>query len=197
MEAIRNRLLELFRRRSLMIGDFTLVSGMKSRYYFDGKKTTLDPEGAYLSAKLILEELKKRSIDAQAIGGLTLGADPIVSAVAAVSFAERRLYQPLGAFIVRKEPKKHGTQLYIEGFSGAEGARVVIIDDVCTTGESAQKAIVRAEAAGFQVAAVLALVDRRQGASEKLKDYLFIPLLSAAEILDDPEIQRQLTQTGE
>jgi orotate phosphoribosyltransferase len=179
---IRARLLELFKSKSLLIGDFTLASGMKSRYYFDGKRTTLDPEGAYLSARLILEELKSHGIEADAIGGLTLGADPLVAAVAAISFAERDQYKPLPALIVRKEPKKHGTQLYIEGFEGAPGSRVVIIDDVCTTGGSSIKAIRRVEETGYTVVAVICLLDREQGALQKLGKYRVLSLLRASEL---------------
>ncbi len=180
---IRERLIELFKSKSLQFGSFTLTSGKKSHYYLDGKRTTLDPEGAYLCGRLILEELKKQGIQADAIGGLTLGADPVVAAVAAVSFAEKDRYAPLAAFIVRKEPKKHGTQQYIEGFEGAPGSRVVIIDDVCTTGESARKAIERAEEAGYKVVAVVCLVDREQGASGNLGDYRVVSLLNVSDLL--------------
>lgn len=183
MEEIKQRLAELFRKKSLQFGSFTLSSGKISNYYFDGKLTTLDPEGAYLSARLILEELKKNGIKADAIGGLTLGADPVVAAVAAISFAEKDRYQPLPAFIVRKEPKKHGTQRYIEGFNGAPGSKVVIIDDVCTTGDSACKAIERAEEAGYEIVAVVCLVDREQGARQNLQKYRFLSLLLASDLL--------------
>ncbi len=196
MQETRHRLIQLFREKSLLIGRFTLTSGLTSNYYFDGKRTTLDAEGACLSARLILEVLRDRQVEADAIGGLTLGADPVVAAVAAISFAERSRYRPLPAFIVRKEPKKHGTQRFIEGFQGKAGAPVVIVDDVCTTGESTLKAIQRAEEAGFRVAATLALVDRQQGGADRLRDYNFIPVLTGAELLDDPEIQRRLKEVG-
>ena len=133
MNQIREDLRQLLITRSLQIGHFTLTSGMTSTHYIDAKKTTLDPEGAYLCARLILDELARNQVEAEAIGGLTLGADPVVGAVAAVSFGERDRYTPLSAFIVRKEAKKHGTQLYIEGFEGKKGSRIVIFDDVCTT----------------------------------------------------------------
>ncbi|MFQ5738050.1 MAG: orotate phosphoribosyltransferase [Acidobacteriota bacterium] len=194
MEKLRNRLLELLRRKSVQIGSFTLTSGQTSHYYLDSKHTTLHPEGACLSARLILEELKRRNIRAEAIGGLTLGADPIVSAVAAVSFLQRELYPPLHGFIVRKEPKKHGTQRFIEGFEGGKGSPVVIVDDVCTTGNSALLAAQRAEAAGYRVVAVVCLVDREQGGSERLRSYPFFSLLKASEILDDATIQRRIAE---
>jgi len=192
MEQMRNRLLQLLREKSLKIGQFKLVSGMTSHYYFDSKFTTLDPEGGYLTARLLLEEIKSRKIDAVAIGGLTLGADPIVSAVSALSFAEKERFDLISAFIVRKESKKHGTQQFIEGFTSQTGTPVVIIDDVCTTGGSTLRAIRRTEEAGFKVVAVLCLVDREQGAGEALTDYPFFPLFTATELLADPQIQSQL-----
>jgi orotate phosphoribosyltransferase len=197
MDKIRQRLIELFKQKSLLIGRFTLVSGQTSNYYFDGKRTTLDPEGAYLSARLILEKIREDGIKADAIGGLTLGADPIVASVAAISFAERKRYRPLPAFIVRKDAKQHGTQRYTEGFSGPPGSQVVIVDDVCTTGESTMRAIERAEHVGYQVTAVLSLVDREQGGRERLKNYNFIPLISSRELLNDPKIQEALRQAGD
>jgi len=192
MEQMRDRLLQLLREKSLKIGRFKLVSGKTSDYYFDSKLTTLDPEGGYLTARLLLEEIKAREIEACAIGGLTLGADPIVSAVAAVSFSENKRFSPISAFIVRKEPKKHGTQQFIEGFTASEGTPVIIIDDVCTTGGSTMKAIKRAEEGGFMVTAVFCLVDREQGAAEALKGYPFYALFTATELLAEPEIQRRL-----
>ncbi len=194
MQEIKNRLIELFRTKSLQIGHFTLTSGVTSNYYLDGKRTTLAPEGAYLSACLILEELKRRGIKAEAIGGLTLGADPIVAAVAAVSYAKRTRYRPLSAFIVRKRPKRHGTQRYIEGFDGFPEAPVIIIDDVCTTGNSAAKAIKHAEQAGYHVVAVICLVDREQGAKKRLHSYPFFPLLTASDLLNEAKIQKRLAR---
>ncbi|HSR68878.1 MAG TPA: orotate phosphoribosyltransferase [Acidobacteriota bacterium] len=186
------RLVELLRQKSLKIGKFTLTSGMTSHYYFDSKPTTLHPEGAFLTAELLLWTLREKGIKAAAIGGLTLGADPIVSAVAAVSHALRQQYDPLPAFIVRKEAKGHGTQRFIEGYRGKEGDPVVIVDDVCTTGGSTLQAIEKAEEAGYRVVAVVALVDRQQGGAERLSNYPFFPLLTAQELLDGPAIQQQL-----
>ena len=190
----RNRLMEILREKSLKLGCFTLVSGQTSRYYLDSKFTTLDPEGAYLTARLILQELRRRDVKADAIGGLTLGADPIVSAVAAVSHVHPELYGLLRAFIIRKEPMKHGTQRFIEGFEPAAGTPVVIIDDVATTGGSTLRAIRGAEEAGMRVVAVLALVDREQGAQETLKDYPFSALFTARELLSAPELQQRLLE---
>lgn len=190
----RKRLLELLRQKSLRIGHFKLVSGQTSHYYLDSKFTTLHPEGSYLTALLILEELQKRGVAADAIGGLTLGADPIVSAVAAVSWCERKRFKPLPAFIVRKESKQHGTRRFIEGYEPQPGTPVAIVDDVCTTGGSTIQAIRRAEEASLQVVAVLCLVDRQQGGAEALSAYPFFPLFTAEELLDDPDIQWQLSE---
>jgi len=192
MEEQKKRLLEVLREKSLKIGNFTLVSGMTSHYYFDSKPTTLDPEGGYLTARMILQMLKEKGIKAESIGGLTLGADPIVSAVAAVSFAEKDQFTPLSAYIVRKEAKKHGTQKFIEGFDGGPGTKVVVVDDVCTTGGSTVKAINLSIDAGYDVVAVVCLVDREQGGAEALKDYPFFSLFTATELLDDPGIQAQI-----
>lgn len=194
MNEIREDLRRILITRSLQIGHFMLTSGMTSKHYIDAKKTTLDPEGAYLCARLILDELARNQVVAEAIGGLTLGADPVVAAVAAVSFAERDRYTPLPAFIVRKEPKKHGTQLYIEGFEGKKGSRIVIFDDVCTTGVSALKSIERAETEGYEVVAVICLVDREQGAEENFSGYFFLRLFRVRELLSDPSVQEKLTQ---
>src|SRR5512139_112547 len=112
MSIERERLRELLKTHSLMFGDFVLASGKRSTFYFDSKKTTLLPEGAWLTARAVLEVVRREKIDAVAIGGLTLGADPIVCPVAALSHVEG---PPLRAFIVRKEAKEHGTARQIEG----------------------------------------------------------------------------------
>jgi orotate phosphoribosyltransferase len=177
----RERLAELLRTESLMFGDFTLASGRKSRYYFDSKRTTLLPEGAWLTARLVLRTLRERGVAAGAIGGLTLGADPIVCPVAALSHAEGF---PLRAFIVRKEAKEHGTGRRIEGCPPA-GTRVVIVDDVVTTAGSTLAAIEAAEAAGLVVAAVVCLVDREEGGTEKLARWPFFPLFRRSEIFGE------------
>jgi orotate phosphoribosyltransferase len=177
----RQPLKELLRRKSIKRGNFTLASGRKSDYYLDCRLTTLDPEGAALTGYTILELLASRGIIADAIGGLTLGADPIVAAVATISFLEKK---PLPAFIVRKQTKSHGTQKRIEGIDEKEISRVVIVDDVCTTGESTFEAISAAEAAGLQVVAVISLVDREEGGSERLREkYLYLPVFTAKELL--------------
>lgn len=176
----RERLKELLKEHSLMFGDFTLVSGKKSKYYFDSKKTTLLPEGAYLTAAEILKTLRDNEIRADAIGGMTLGADPIVCPVAALSQIEGA---PLRAFIVRKEAKGHGTGRQIEG-NLEPGSRVVVVDDVVTTAGSTLRAIEAVKEAGHEVVAVICLVDREEGGTEKLSKYPYFPLFRRSEIFD-------------
>ena len=183
MASERERLKELLKEHSLMFGDFTLASGRKSRYYFDSKKTTLLPEGAYLAAREVLRTLRENGVRADAIGGLTLGADPIVCPVAALSFLEGT---PMRAFIVRKEAKDHGTGRRIEG-DVAAGSRVVIVDDVVTTAGSTLKAIEAAQQAGLDIVAVVCLVDREEGGTEKLSSWPFFALYRRSEIFEGAE----------
>ena len=178
LERNRIRLGELLRANSLMFGDFLLASGKRSSFYFDSKKTTLLPEGAYLTAVEILGLLQDRGIEADAIGGMTLGADPIVCPVAAISHIWGG---HLRAFIVRKEAKEHGTGRRIEG-NLAPRSRVVVVDDVVTTGGSTLRAIEAVEEAGHMIVAVICLVDREEGGSEKLSRWPFFPLFRKEEI---------------
>ncbi len=174
----RGKLLQLLKEHSLLFGEFILKSGKKSNFYFDARLTTLLPEGAYLVAKEILRIIEENKIQADAIGGITLGADPIVSAVAAISYVEGK---PLPAFIVRKDPKGHGMKKRIEG-KVKEGARVIIVDDVVTTAGSTLSAIEAAKEAGFEIIAVICLVDREQGGTELLKPYNFFPIFRRSEV---------------
>jgi orotate phosphoribosyltransferase len=169
------RLLELFKEHAVLHGDFTLSSGLKTSYYFDGRKVTLWPEGAYLIGKKVFEMLAGEEVEA--VGGMTLGADPIVTAVAVVSHLEGK---PINAFIVRGDVKGHGTQQHVEG-PLKEGSRVAIVDDVITTGGSVLRAIEAAEAAGCRVVKVVVLLDRKQGGSEEIvrRGYDFKAILSA------------------
>jgi orotate phosphoribosyltransferase len=161
----RRRLLEIIRQRSYEEREVTLASGRKSNFYIDGKQTTLDPEGAYLTGRVFYRMIKGK---AEAVGGPTLGADPIVAAIALTSFQEGL---PIAAFIIRKEPKKHGKGLWIEGDKAVnEGARVAIIEDVVTTGGSLLKAIKVAEDHGLKVVQALTLVDREEGGKEQLAE---------------------------
>jgi orotate phosphoribosyltransferase len=170
------RLLELaLERGALKYGDFTLSSGKKSNYYFDGRILSLDPEGAMLIGQALLPLV--RASGAQAVGGPTLAADPVVTAVALTSQLKGK---GIPAFIVRKEAKGHGMGQLIEGRLES-GSRVAIVDDTCTTGGSLLHAIGAAEAAGCTVVKVLALLDRREGGTEELqkRGYDFLALMAA------------------
>ena len=182
MSTERERLKELLKKLSLKTGDFLLASGRRSKYYFDSKLTTLTAEGAYLTGRCFLDVIAEKKIVADAIGGMTLGADPIVSVVAALSQKEGR---PLDAFIVRKEAKGHGTMKWIEG-PAKPGQKVIIVDDVVTTGGSTLKAIERAREFGLEVVAVMALLDREEGGTEALsKEYAFYPVTRRTEIFGE------------
>ena len=158
------QLLSLLARTSFRLGQFKLSSGGVSDYYIDCRTTTLHAEGGRLTGHAILELLEANHIDAEAVGGLTMGADPIVSNVATASAwrAQKTPGSPLlHGFLVRKAEKAHGTGRRIEGFC-REGARVVIVDDVCTTGASTINAIQAAQEAGMVVAAVVCIVERKE-----------------------------------
>jgi len=154
MSSARQELLRLLATKSFRLGDFKLSSGGTSDYYIDCRTTTLDARGAPLTGQVFLEEIRARGWDAEAIGGLTMGADPIVVAVAVTSGS-------LNGFLVRKAEKHHGTGQRIEGFRET-GARVVIVDDVCTTGASTVQAIEVAREFGFEVVGAMCLVEREE-----------------------------------
>jgi orotate phosphoribosyltransferase len=161
----RAQLQRIIRARSYREGDFTLASGKKSSFYIDLKATTLHPEGARLIGECACDVLAAKRVDG--VGGLTLGADPIATAVSLAAW-KRGLEWP--AFIVRKEPKKHGTSKYIEGTENLRpGAHVVVLEDVVTTGGSSMFAIERLRAEGYHVLGVLTVVDREEGGREFLE----------------------------
>jgi orotate phosphoribosyltransferase len=183
------QLLALLARTSFRLGQFKLSSGGTSDYYIDCRTTTLHAEGGRLTGHAILELLESSNIRAEAVGGLTMGADPIVSNVATAS-AGRALQQPgsplLHGFLVRKAEKAHGTGRRIEGFC-REGAHVVIVDDVCTTGGSTINAIEAAQEAGMTVAAVVCIVEReeangRPAVESAAKGAPFLRLFSANDV---------------
>lgn len=177
----RASLAEVLRKKSLVRGEFTLASGRKSNYYLDCRLTTLDPQGALLTGYCILDLLDEMHIAPDAIGGLSMGADPVVSAAIVVSAIENR---PLPGFLVRKEAKKHGRQKQIEGIENLDRKKVVIVDDVCTTGGSTQEAIDAVERAGAQVVAVISVVDREEGGSAILRaKYNYRSVFTARELL--------------
>ena len=153
MSTARQELLEMLAHKSFRLGDFQLSSGGTSDYYIDCRITTLDARGAQLVGEVFLDEIREQGWEADAIGGLTMGADPIVVAVAVTSGT-------LNGFLVRKAEKQHGTGQRIEGFR-EKGSRVVIVDDVCTTGSSTVQAIEAAREFGFEVVGAMCLVERQ------------------------------------
>ncbi|ABQ39224.1 MULTISPECIES: orotate phosphoribosyltransferase [Bradyrhizobium] len=162
--ASRARLLEIIRRRSFGRGEVTLASGRKSDFYFNLKPTMMDPEGATLLAELTYEALKDEGFDY--IGGLEMGAVPLAGAIAQISWIKGH---PIAAFFVRKKPKEHGAKLAIEGLTRDEtlaGKRIVVVEDVTTTGGSAMKAVETLREAGANVSLVFTMVDREEGAAE-------------------------------
>ncbi|MCM8789432.1 MAG: orotate phosphoribosyltransferase [Candidatus Omnitrophica bacterium] len=158
------KLLELLKKEAVKKGEFVLSSGRKSNYYLDGRVITLTPEGAYLVANIILEMLKDEEIDG--VGGPTLGADPIVGAIAAISHINNI---PLKTFIVRKAAKEHGMQRKIEGPQLKKGSSVILVDDVATTGKSLIEAKDALEESGIKVSRAIVIVDRNEGAAENLR----------------------------
>ncbi len=180
MDEIRNRLREIIIEKSLSFGKFILSSGKESSYYLDCRKAALHPEGLYCISRLFIDKIGNCGKKVDAIGGLTIGADPLVAGVVALSHVEGR---PVEGFIVRKETKKHGTARQIEG-NLEEGSSVVIVDDVVTTGSSIFRAIDEVEAMGCDVAMILAVVDREEGGGELfMQKYDYSPIFSIDEIL--------------
>lgn len=158
--ALRSPLLDLFCRGAYQEGDFVLSSGQHSTYYINGKLVTLHPQGALMVGRLLLDLVPTQTA---AVAGLTLGADPLVSAVSLVGIYGERTLFPL---IIRKEAKGHGTRAYIEGVTLPKGSAVTVFEDVVTTGQSALKAVERLQSAEYEVNQILALVDRQQGGAE-------------------------------
>jgi orotate phosphoribosyltransferase len=159
----RARLLELLKERSFQEREVVLSSGLKSNFYIDCKQVSLDAEGAALIGELFHMVVDHVAPDAVAVGGLTLGADPLATATSLQSFVAGR---PRAAFIVRKEPKGHGTNQWVESTKLAPGSQVVILEDVITTGASTLKAIERSRLAGLHVVHALGLVDRLEGGGD-------------------------------
>ncbi len=162
----RQRLKELLLSKSYREGTFTLTSGKTSDFYVDGKQTTLDAEGGYLCGRLLYELIQHNEQPITGVGGMTLGADPLVTAVSLVSHLEKN---PIPAFIVRKEAKGHGTGNYIEGKNNLQpGSVVALVEDVVTTGGTLIQVIERVENEGFKVGLVVTIVDRQEGGAETL-----------------------------
>ena len=188
MSTSRQELLELLAKKSFRLGEFKLSSGSTSDYYIDCRTTTLDGRGAQLTGQVFLEEIREQGWEPDAIGGLTMGADPIVVAVAVTSGT-------MHGFLVRKAEKEHGTGRRIEGFA-EKGARVVIVDDVCTSGSSTVQAIEAARELGFKIVGVMCLVERQEAGGRKNVENAatpapFIAVFTASDVRRQHLVQRK------
>lgn len=178
----KRRLARLLKEKSYREGNFTLTSGKKSDYYFDCRVTALSAEGSWLIGTLFNDLLKDLAI--QGVGGMTLGADPLVSSVTVIS---QELGRPLCGLLVRKEAKSHGTAQFVEGLGNfASGDQVAMLEDVVTTGGSLLKACERVAACGLKIAAVCAILDREEGGREALAEagYNLLALYTRRELLE-------------
>ncbi len=196
MSDARQQLLHLISQQSFRLGQFKLSSGGTSDYYIDCRTTTLHAEGARLTGRVFLDEIERRGWRPQAIGGLTMGADPIVVAVAMLSAQEAHMratdvaaaspHELIHGFLVRKSEKAHGTGQRVEGFR-EKGARVVIVDDVCTTGASTVQAIEAAIESGSEIVGVMCLVEREESMGRPAVESAaggvpFVSIFTAAEV---------------
>ncbi len=193
MHSARQKLLTTLAHKSFRLGEFKLSSGGTSDYYIDCRTTTLDAKGSRLTGEVFLEEIRNRGWKAQAIGGLTMGADPIVVAVSVVS-------GELNGFLVRKAEKQHGTGQRIEGYR-EKGARVVIVDDVCTTGASTVQAIEAAREFGFEIVGVMCLVEReeakgRPSVEKAAAPAQFVSIFTANDVRKEHVAQTDDTEPG-
>lgn len=181
-EKLRQELIRMMNEMAVIRGEITLTSGLKSNFYIDGKQVTLHPRGAYIVSRLMWEALKGKNV--QAVGGLTMGADPMVSAlsylIGELSGSDAEAAH-MTTFLVRKEPKKHGMRREIEG-PFTDGQTVAIVDDVITTGGSVMKAVDAVREYGCNVPLVIVLLDRMQGSQETLKDFQLISLVRLDEL---------------
>lgn len=182
--SLRTRLARLLYAKSYQEGDFTLTSGRKSDYYFDCKQTALHPEGGYLIGRLFLEIINRNNMDIKGIGGMTLGADPLVSAVTVLSHLEKT---PLPGFIIRKKAKGHGTSMYLEGLANFEpGDKVCLLEDVVTTGGTILTACQRVRDAGLVVNGIISVLDREEGGAVNIAGagYSLISIFTRKELVD-------------
>ena len=179
----RAQLKELLLSKSYRKGIFTLTSGKTSDFYVDGKQTTLSAKGAYLCGRQLYRLIRSHHEKISGVGGMTLGADPLVTAVSIVSYLEQ---DPIPAFIVRKESKGHGTGNFIEGKSNLQpGDLVAVVEDVVTTGGTLIKVIDRVESEGFRVGLVATIVDRQEGGAENLaaRGYPLVSIFTRAQLI--------------
>ena len=188
----RTQLLHLIVKNSFRLGSFTLSSGLKSDYYIDCRTTTLDANGAELTGRVFFDLFRQQGWHPQAIGGLTLGADPIVTAVAVISAQEQT---PIHGFLVRKAEKAHGMGQRIEGFQ-QKGVSVVIVDDVCTTGSSTVQAIEAARAFGFNIIGAACLVEREEAGGRPAVEKAAAPAAFIT-IFKSSEIKKAYSSSGD
>jgi orotate phosphoribosyltransferase len=179
----QTRLLDLIAIKSFRLGDFTLSSGLKSDYYIDCRTTTLHAQGSELTGRVFFDLIRAQGWSPEAIGGLTMGADPIVTAVSIISTQQG---SPIHGFLVRKAEKAHGMGRRIEGFA-RKGARVVIVDDVCTTGSSTIQGIEAAREFGFNIVGVACLVEReeaggRAAVAQAAAPAPFMPIFTSSDV---------------
>ena len=174
----RARLKEILLSEAVMRGEFVLASGKTSRVYLDCRRASLHPEGSNLIAGALLDRIAELGLEPDCVGGPTMGADPLVGAMVPLSWQRER---PLPGFLVRKEPKGHGTGKSLEG-QWREGWKAVVVEDTVSTGGSVLKAVKRVEEAGLEVLAVLCVVDRLLGGGETLSDYTFSALFDAEDL---------------
>jgi orotate phosphoribosyltransferase len=178
----RERLLEILKELSYEKGDFILTSGKRSKYYIDAKETTLNPEGMYLVGNLMYQMVKEIP-GISAVGGVSIGGDPLVCAVVLAAYNQK---QDLRGFLIRKEPKGHGTNQWVEGGKNLEkGMNVVILEDVITTGGSSLKAIDVTEKAGYTVKGIVAILDRLEGGKTAIESrgYIFRPIFTLTDLM--------------
>lgn len=183
----RAELHHILKSKSVRFGHFTLASGKTSDVYVDCRLTTYDPHAMPLIGRLFLRKIAEKNWSPEAVGGLTLGADPIAFAIARESIEngdDRSAHRAISCFVVRKERKAHGMQKMVEGLDTVEGRKVVILDDVCTTGESTALAIENARSAGMQVLGAVCLIDRESGAREMLREKFGVELESIFSLSD-------------
>lgn len=179
---LKKELIDMIREKSYEKKEITLSSGLKSNFYVDMKQTMLHARGIYLVSRLMLEKLKSYDGKISGVGGMTMGADPMTSVVSLMSLTWEK---PVHAFYIRKEPKGHGTNEWVEGLKNfSKGESVFILEDVVTTGGSSLKAVERAEMAGLKVLGILTCVDRQEGGREKIKEkgLQFLTLVTKQEI---------------
>lgn len=176
----RTELFNVLKEKAFFRGKFILSSGKESSFYLDARLVSLSPIGAYLTGKIILDMVKDDVLDA--IGGPTLGADPMVGAIASLSYQAKK---PINTFIIRKQPKAHGKQQQVEGPELKEGARVVIIDDVATTGKAFVESIEVLQRMNVTIVKAICMIDRNEGAQQALAKYNvpLVPIFTINEFL--------------